>query len=132
MKSVNKGHPKDQTKVAVMSRWPSHTGSLTHKMVLWDLEIVVFISSGLLYTDGHYNRFYCMFIQQHVMVHMYLIFLGYQQLMWCNWIFDHDTCIYIWIVYNGISCHHYLIYLYICKRLEYILWTKIVSPPNCK
>ena len=44
VKPVYKGHPRDQTKVAVMSRWPFYTGSKTHKMILWDLEIVVFIS----------------------------------------------------------------------------------------
>ena len=59
VKPVYKGHPRDQTKVAVMSRWPFYTGSLTHNMVLWDFEIVAFISRGLLYTGGHYSRFYC-------------------------------------------------------------------------
>ena len=37
-KPVYKGHPRDQTKVAVMSRWPFYTGLFTHKTVLWDLE----------------------------------------------------------------------------------------------
>ena len=45
-------------KVAVMNMWTFYTGSITHKMVVWDFDIVAFISRGLLYTGGHYSRFY--------------------------------------------------------------------------
>ena len=59
VKPVYKGHPRDNIKVAVMSRWPFYTGSFTHKMILWDLEIVAFIAGD---TGGYYSRFYCSYI----------------------------------------------------------------------
>ena len=43
VKPVYKGHPRDQTKVAVMSRWHFYAGPFTHKMLLWELEIVAYI-----------------------------------------------------------------------------------------
>ena len=33
VKPVYKGHSKNQTKVAVMTRWPFYTGSVIHKIV---------------------------------------------------------------------------------------------------
>ena len=60
LKPMYKGHPMDQTEVAVISRWSFYTGSFIHKVVLRDLEIVAFKSRGLFYTGGgHYTRLYC-------------------------------------------------------------------------
>ena len=72
VKPVYHGYPRDKTNVAVMSRWPFYTGSLTHKFVLWDLKTVAFISSGLLYTGGHYSRFYCIYIYTCIYIHIYI------------------------------------------------------------